>query len=65
MQNECLGHSKADDMIAYHGDPSREHKLWVYPIKDSLITLRWDYRVNPCTNSKRIDSNFWTGWAEY
>jgi hypothetical protein len=42
----------------FHGDPKRNQRFWVYPAKDNIITPQWDFRVNPCNNSKKLSGIF-------
>ena len=40
-------------IAGYHGDPSRQHRFWIYPNNCPLQTSRWDTHLEPntfCTN---------------
>jgi hypothetical protein len=54
----CSGHAALELHTTYHGDPSRGNKFWVYPKKKQLATARWDFRINPCNNSKKLSGVF-------
>ena len=56
----CLGHATHPVGMewTFHGDPKRNQRFWVYPAKDNIITPRWDFRVNPCNNSKKLSGIF-------
>lgn len=43
--------------IHYHGDPERANHLYVYPTGTPLGDRRWDFYVNPCTNSRAIQAS--------
>eukprot|EP00923_Selenidium_pygospionis_P024364 GHVN01042260.1.p1 GENE.GHVN01042260.1~~GHVN01042260.1.p1 ORF type:complete len:636 (-),score=125.14 GHVN01042260.1:784-2691(-) len=42
---------------AYHGDPARNHRFWVYPSNRRLIDVRWDTHLKAnqfCSNCTRV-----------
>lgn len=48
---ECLGHPDGDKLYpAFHGDPYREHKFWLYPRHLDLVDPRWDHYTVPCNH---------------
>lgn len=45
--------------MTYHGNPaSGDHKFYVYPKGKPLQNPMWDFRINPCNNSKKISGFF-------
>lgn len=63
---KCLGHSKGDPLVpTFHGDPSRGHKFWVYPLDKKVITPQWDFRTPDICNNKRSDGKNGDGIEEY
>eukprot|EP00347_Sterkiella_histriomuscorum_P015209 403357899 len=62
---ECPGHATPDSEWSFHGDPQRQHRFWIYPKKSGLVTPKWDFRINPCSNAKKLQSKLFSDWAEY
>ena len=51
----------------YHGDPSREHRFWVYPKHKLLQNSQWD-AYDPfhlCDNFTLLDPNHCTDTPMY
>ena len=42
------------DTIYYHGDRSRENNFYIYPQKETLVDMKWDYYVSPCCDSEFV-----------
>jgi hypothetical protein len=56
MEYRCLGHSKGDLLVpTFHGDPSRSHKFWVFPLQHPLKNPEYDFRSPLICNNFKLD----------